>query len=159
MAHYNIWANAQFIRILRSLEDEKLDMEIVSSFPGIRKTVLHIWGAEDIWMQRLMQVPKVEWKALSFNDTIGALCDNWEETSGAYPDYINSKSDPEDFGASIPVTNIKGEKYNDQIAAILQHVFNHSSYHRGQLVTMLRQAGITTIPSTDLIAYVRATGI
>jgi uncharacterized damage-inducible protein DinB len=37
------------------------------------------------------------------------------------------------------------------------HVFNHGTYHRGQLVTMLRQVGVTEIPQTDYIAFVRTT--
>jgi uncharacterized damage-inducible protein DinB len=40
------------------------------------------------------------------------------------------------------------------LAPILQHVVNHSTYHRGQIATMLRQLGTKAIP-TDLIAYHR----
>jgi len=34
-------------------------------------------------------------------------------------------------------------------------VFNHSTYHRGQLVTMMRQLGETNVPVTDFIAFAR----
>jgi uncharacterized damage-inducible protein DinB len=34
-------------------------------------------------------------------------------------------------------------------------VFNHATYHRGQLVTMLRQIGAEKIPATDFAAFVR----
>jgi uncharacterized damage-inducible protein DinB len=33
------------------------------------------------------------------------------------------------------------------------HVVNHSTYHRGQLVTLLRQTGFTQLSSTDLATY------
>jgi uncharacterized damage-inducible protein DinB len=36
----------------------------------------------------------------------------------------------------------------------MQHLANHSTYHRGQITTMLRQLGVTPVP-TDLIAYYR----
>jgi uncharacterized damage-inducible protein DinB len=36
-----------------------------------------------------------------------------------------------------------------------QHLVNHGTYHRGQVVTMLRQLGAGTPPSTDLIAFYR----
>lgn len=36
----------------------------------------------------------------------------------------------------------------------IQHVFFHSMYHRGQVVTLLRQLGQTP-PRTDLIAFYR----
>jgi len=38
---------------------------------------------------------------------------------------------------------------------ILSHVFNHSTYHRGQLVTLFRQVGFTDVTSTDLLLYYR----
>jgi len=42
---------------------------------------------------------------------------------------------------------------------MLQHVFNHATYHRGQLVTMLRQLGQDKIPDTDFYTYCRLKGI
>jgi uncharacterized damage-inducible protein DinB len=35
---------------------------------------------------------------------------------------------------------------------MMQHVVNHSTYHRGQVVTMLKQLGVQ-VPSTDLLLY------
>ena len=37
---------------------------------------------------------------------------------------------------------------------MLRHVVDHSSYHRGQVVTMLRQVGVVP-PTTGLIYYYR----
>ncbi|MBK7965618.1 MAG: hypothetical protein IPK10_10245 [Bacteroidetes bacterium] len=37
----------------------------------------------------------------------------------------------------------------------LSHVVNHSTYHRGQLITLLRTVGFTTVESTDFIRYLR----
>ena len=34
---------------------------------------------------------------------------------------------------------------------------NHSTYHRGQIITILRELGVTTLPTTDLMAYFRET--
>ncbi len=39
---------------------------------------------------------------------------------------------------------------------MLQHVVNHGTYHRGQIVTMLRQLGAAPPQSMDLIAFYRA---
>jgi uncharacterized damage-inducible protein DinB len=38
---------------------------------------------------------------------------------------------------------------------MLQHVVNHSTYHRGQVATMLRQSGATPPKAMDLIAFYR----
>ena len=51
--------------------------------------------------------------------------------------------------------NMKGDPYENVVEEILYHLVNHGSYHRGQLVTMLRGAGVTQLVSTDLIAWFR----
>ena len=38
---------------------------------------------------------------------------------------------------------------------MLLHVFNHGTYHRGQLVTILRELGVEKIPQTDFIVWSR----
>ena len=60
-AKYNLWANSRMIEVLAKLSEEKLDMEIESSFPTIRKTVWHCVRAEDIWLQRLNLVGNPVW--------------------------------------------------------------------------------------------------
>jgi uncharacterized damage-inducible protein DinB len=44
---YNLWANQRMLDFIQEFcNDEQLNREITSSFPTIRKTLLHIWGAE-----------------------------------------------------------------------------------------------------------------
>ncbi|MBK6840509.1 MAG: hypothetical protein IPG90_21225 [Bacteroidetes bacterium] len=51
---YNLWANQRLLDIISEhCSDEQLNRELVSSFPTIRKTLLHIWGAESVWLIRL----------------------------------------------------------------------------------------------------------
>ena len=52
------------------------------------------------------------------------------------------------------MTTSKGTAYRHRFADMFRHVANHSSYHRGQAVTMLRQLGAKA-PSTDLIRFYR----
>jgi uncharacterized damage-inducible protein DinB len=154
-AQYNAWANGMFLSTLHSLDDEILDKEIVSSFSSIRKTVYHMWGAEDIWLQRLHRVEKPIWKVLSFEGSFAEVCLMWAEASQGLISYIVDLPDDSSLTRTIPVVNMKGELYQDAIEDILLHTFNHATYHRGQLVTMLRQVGVTSIPQTDLIAFKR----
>jgi uncharacterized damage-inducible protein DinB len=51
--------------------------------------------------------------------------------------------------------NTKKEQFKQPIYQVLLHMFNHSTYHRGQLVTMLRQLGVQKLPSTDFIVWSR----
>ncbi len=152
---YNIWANARFIEVLRRLSDEQHDKVIPSSFPSIRETVNHMWGAEDIWLQRLQKREDQVWRVPDFKGDIQEACDIWEEASDTLLQFAQSIPDDAGFSGTIHVVNMKGEHYDDVISDVLQHVANHATYHRGQLVTMLRQAGVTAIPSSDYTIYVR----
>jgi uncharacterized damage-inducible protein DinB len=51
--------------------------------------------------------------------------------------------------------NMKGDPFQDKVEDTLFHVVNHSAYHRGQITTMLREAGVEKVASTDLIHYLR----
>jgi uncharacterized damage-inducible protein DinB len=49
----------------------------------------------------------------------------------------------------------KKEQFKQPVYQMLLHLFNHGTYHRGQLVTMLRQLGVEKIPPTDFIVWSR----
>lgn len=46
---YNLWANQHFVNWLSTKSDDLLYQEIPSSFPGIIKTLLHIWSTQEYW--------------------------------------------------------------------------------------------------------------
>ncbi|MEJ7912972.1 MAG: DinB family protein, partial [Chitinophagaceae bacterium] len=49
--------------------------------------------------------------------------------------------------------NSKKEQFKQPVYQVLQHLFNHGTYHRGQLVNMLRQLKVDKIPPTDFIVW------
>ena len=53
----------------------------------------------------------------------------------------------------LAYVNIKGERWTYPFAEVLQHVVNHGTYHRGQLVQLLRDLG-QAAPSTDYLLFV-----
>jgi len=151
---YNLRANKLLCDVMAALTDEQIDMEIVSSFPSIRKTVYHMWGAEDIWKRRLSRESTDTWAPKHFKGAFTEALQSWQDTSQWYIDFIQAAGDELLLG-NLTYKNMAGDEYTNSVRDIVQHVMNHSTYHRGQLVTMLRQAGVTEIPSTDYIAFLR----
>ncbi|MCD6011172.1 MAG: DinB family protein [Flavipsychrobacter sp.] len=151
-ARYNVWANKQMIDTMLQLGPDAVDKEVTSSFPSLRTTVYHIWGAEDIWLQRLQHVAKPTWAAAGFEGSFEEACHNWEERSAQLMHYV-AKMDDAALHNMLHYNDIKGNPYQRHIWEVLQHVCNHSTYHRGQLVAMLRQCGATAIPQTDFSFY------
>lgn len=96
-ARYNAWANGLFTAIIRDLPEELLDKEIPSSFPSIRKTVVHVWSSENTWLQRLEGVTNPVWLQNSFRGSIDDACEGWDGCSAGIERYIESKANS-DFG-------------------------------------------------------------
>ena len=57
----------------------------------------------------------------------------------------------------IAYENYKNERWEYSLARMIQHLVNHSSYHRGQIVTLLRQLGRAP-RSTDLLVWIDEAG-
>ncbi|MCC6252809.1 MAG: hypothetical protein IT238_10140 [Bacteroidia bacterium] len=150
---YNLWANNRIVQCTESLSIEQMHQPIISSFETVYKTILHIWSAEYIWLERLQgnEVHELPKKMLEnekfFNN-------RFLSNSANFCDFISAQPD-EYFENNTTYRNSKGITYTSQNSTLILHCFNHSSYHRGQLVVLFRQLGLTQIPSTDFIAYDR----
>ena len=149
LARYNTWANMQLISVLLQLDEEQLDMEIVSSFSSLRKTVYHMWSAEDIWLQRLLLAEKPVWAESVFTGSFEEAVKKWQQASKKLQSFTEKQFSDESFQHVMQYHNLKKQPVKLPVHIGLMQAFNHATYHRGQLVTMLRQAGVTKIPGTD----------
>jgi uncharacterized damage-inducible protein DinB len=155
-ALYNVWANNLIIETLMGLDGEQSDREITSSFPSVRKTVCHVWSAEYIWWQRITLVEHPVWAESAFTGSLAEACQNWQDASAKLVAFVEKQFDDRALTHVFQYYDLKKNSHKSPVYLVLQHVFNHSTYHRGQLVTMLRQVGVKKIPQTDFIAYARS---
>jgi uncharacterized damage-inducible protein DinB len=149
-AAYNHWANQQFADWLGSASEEDMNREIESSFSSLRETVIHIWNAEYLWLQTVKNESADNSPARNFNGSKDGLLRGWLEASENFSDHLMTMT-LEELQAQRPRS--RGEGYT-VIVDMIHHCMNHSTYHRGQLITMGRQAGLTDPPRTDFIYYV-----
>ena len=56
--------------------------------------------------------------------------------------------------APLQFSDMAGNPYSEPLVQLLQHLVNHGSYHRGQVITMLRQAGGETV-ALDMLFFFR----
>jgi uncharacterized damage-inducible protein DinB len=150
---YNVWANKAIADFIDAQDNSILDKEIVSSFNTIRKTIFHLADAQHIWLSRLKGSSPTDWpsKTMKPEDAIPVL----RATSEAYSQFCSGRDDS--FWNSVCTFKaLDGIEYKETIGNITMHVMNHGTFHRGQIITMLRQAGLEgKMPRTDLIAYLR----
>ena len=154
-AQFNAWANQQFIELMLSMPPELIEKEVVSSFPSIKATSIHIWSAEYMWLQRLMLTENPVWVQSTYTGSFENACKEWKDTSGKLVAFVEKQFDDRSFTHVLQYYDLKKNSHKTPVYLVLQHVFNHSTNHRGQLITLLRQADVKKIPSTDFIQFAR----
>jgi uncharacterized damage-inducible protein DinB len=152
LANYNVWATGVFCNMLQQISEEQWLQKIISSFNSIQETALHVVSAENAWTKRMQKKENIEWLQVSFKGTESELIELWKNTSAELKDFIIG-FDEADLETNLHFKRFNGEAYTKPFHQIFSHVFNHATYHRGQLVTMLRQVGFTGIQPTDLIEF------
>jgi len=149
---YDQWADLKMLEALAALTSDQFKKDLGASFGGIQGTLVHILSADKIWLNRWTGKLPEPLKVDNF-PTIEVIKKQWDtyhfEVSNFY------KSLPEErINEPMHYTDFKGNSYANPLYLQIQHKVNHSTYHRGQLVTILRQLGVPAV-STDLINYIR----
>lgn len=151
-AAYNFWANETLIDCIESnCTDEQIDQTIISSFDSIRKTVYHLWDAESIWHKRWIGEKIDSWPSKHFTGDFHQCKHLLLENSDRLKKFVQSRT-PEQLKEVFQFRLMNGNSGESTYWQSFHHIFNHSTYHRGQLVTMIRQVGVTKVPATDYIA-------
>ncbi len=150
-AQFNQWAHKRLLDLIRGLTPEQQHVIVPSSFDSLYKTVYHVWGAESLWLGRLNLAP-IKISGDPFNGSMEELSKALEAVDQQWVDWVESKDDNM-LVEKIHYKNMAGQPFQQSYDLLLQHIFNHSTYHNGQLVTMLRALGIDKIPGTDFVAW------
>lgn len=153
-AAYNVWANQRICDVILALPEEKHQQEIVSSFNSLYATLLHMWDAESGWWQRVKMQERIVFPKEHFNGSMKELAAGLMQQSRRWEEWVKNASELS-LRHVFHYQNSKRELFKESVSWVLLHVFNHSTYHRGQLVTMLRQLGQEKLPSTDFINWIR----
>ncbi len=153
--NYNLWANRRIIDLFQPESKALWERKVISSFPSVQQTMLHIWNAETIWLSRLQGHSPTKFPSKNFQGSKADLTEGWLATSRQFRDFV-AQQNVETIRTIISYRTTAGITYQQHIYEIIQHCMNHGSFHRGQLITLARQLGLTdNLPSTDLIYYYR----
>ena len=148
---YNRWANARSLQAASTVSHEDFIKEVGGSFASLRGTLAHMYGAEWIWLERWRGTsPRKLPFSLDFPD-VETIRSRWQDVERGQKEFLGGL-DQGRLGEVISYVNLKGETFAYPLGRMLQHVVNHSTYHRGQVATLLRQLGATPL-STDLLLY------
>jgi uncharacterized damage-inducible protein DinB len=140
--------------VINQLPEEKQKQELLSSFKSLYSTVLHVLDAESIWWQRIKLQERIIKPSDDFNGDMKELSNNLLHQNKQWNDWIVNANEHQ-LQHVFQYQNSKREQFKQPVYQVLLQVFNHGTYHRGQLVNMLRQLGVEKIPGTDFISWSR----
>jgi uncharacterized damage-inducible protein DinB len=150
---YNAWANRRMFDALAPLAAEQYMRDLKSSFASIHGTLCHIVWAEQLWLHRWLGKPA---PGTPQGKDMAGLVDarvRWEEIDAARAVFLDGFTDKR-LGDGITIQPTSGGAHRHTFRQMFLHSVDHSSYHRGQIVTMLRQLDVKP-PSTGMMGFFR----
>jgi uncharacterized damage-inducible protein DinB len=148
---YTEWANHLVLDAMAQLTDEQRQHDFKISHSSLHGTLTHMAGAEWIWLERWQGIsPTHGWHGADFAD-LAALRARWQQVESRRRALLNELND-EALLQELSYRNLKGEPFTLPLGAQMQHVVNHSTLHRGQVVGMMRQLGVAP-PAVDLLYF------
>ena len=150
---YDHWANNRILRAASALTPEQFTRDLGGSFRSVRDTLVHLIGGEWGWLEYWKE-PSHGPQSLTdlwarhdalFNPdafpNLTALDFKWREVEKKQAEFVTRVTD-ESLEKLLPVRTTQVT-----LAHLMQHLVNHSTYHRGQVAMMLRQVGAEPLPT------------
>jgi uncharacterized damage-inducible protein DinB len=155
---YTEWANELAMDAAQQLPDEDLRRDVGISHKSIFGTLVHMAGAEWIWLERWHGRSPAKAEAWSLWSTescagLSMLQERWGQLVDQRTQFVSELNESK-LSAELPFKLLSGDPSSMPLINQMQHVVNHATMHRGQVVGMIRQLGIEP-PATDLIFYLR----
>ncbi len=151
-ASYHLWANKRLAQFLENIDKDILSQKIDSSFPSILHTLSHINKVHRFWLGFIStgEMEAFDWKEndLTASYQLTELVDSSEKMTATFRAYDDEALE------EILKMRSRRSSYDESRFHFIMHVINHTTYHRGQVVSMMRILGVKDkFPKTDYLAY------
>jgi uncharacterized damage-inducible protein DinB len=146
---FNAWATRRTFEATAVLSDDEFTRDLKNSFPSVRDTLIHIVGGEWVWLTRWKGSSPTAFPNPDAVLTHGDIVRFWNGVDAERNAWLRTLQDA-DLDAMVSYRSFAGLDFTFPLWQMIRHLVNHSSYHRGQVATMLRQLGHKPL-STDFI--------
>jgi uncharacterized damage-inducible protein DinB len=159
---YDRWANHRVLEAASRLDAEQFARDLRAGFGSVRDTLIHIIAGEWIWLSYWKDPPEnssllkdlADRRDALFNPgalpTVAALRSKWAEVEKEQIEFLNGVT------SEALARTLLFRTTRVSLAHLMQHVINHSTYHRGQIALMMRHLGAEPV-ATDFHEFL-ATG-
>ena len=143
LAEYNAWMNGKLYAACATMSDEERKRDRGAFFHSIHGTLNHLLLADSVWMGRF------DGKAFAFRGLDQELYASFDELRASrtamderIERWAHGLTDAA-LSAKIEFTSaITKRAHSPTLWTVVLHFFNHQTHHRGQLTTLLSQAGV-----------------
>lgn len=153
---YNYWRNQKILTQAALIQPWQFDAPTTYSFVSLRGTLVHMFGAEWLWYQRLHE--GVSPTAMPGKDefpTLQSIVDRWADLETQWRGWANTLTDADLKGTrTYTLMGSQRPTVTDVLWATLAHVVNHGTQHCAELAQMLTDYGQSP-GNIDLIYYLR----
>lgn len=160
---YSAWANSVVLSACAKLSEDQLQRNLGTSHSNILRTLRHIYYSERVWTRRLIAgalPPMVEVGDQStFRDPdpepdLNRIAHDWPEVDRDIRIWVEDATDAQ-LETELTSLMPDGSHFAVKCWEIIAHSVNHSTLHRGQIITMLRMLGFQP-PNLDQFSFYMA---
>ncbi|GAA0786067.1 damage-inducible protein DinB [Roseibium denhamense] len=149
MAAYNLWMSEKLYAASGQMTDEERKRDRGAFFKSVHSTLNHLLFADRAWMSRFTGHPyEIKGMGVDLYADFGGLKSAHLAIAGDIIAFTGTLT-PEWLAGELEWTNTRGLTKVRPKWLLVTHMFNHQTHHRGQISTLLTQAGID-IGVTDL---------
>ena len=166
LSQYNRWMNERIFSACTELAEVELKRDRGAYFGSVFGTLNHIMIGDIVWLKRFALSPHgfpslASINAMPIPESLDAILHSSLESLSAARQSMDAEIigfcdevSSEQLSEPLSYKNFAGQSYTDPLGILVQHLFNHQTHHRGQITTLLSQAGID-VGATDLMVCVR----
>lgn len=156
MLSYHHWANQTILNRLRELPSALLYQETASSYPTLAATLTHLYAVDQMWylivqgtdmpealeQSRPLMEQGNDWSLEEFDERLS-------QQAQQYDTWIKQT----DLKRTIQLNNPYVGVRQTSLEEIVLHLVNHGTYHRGNIATMLRQLGHSSVMNDYILFW------
>lgn len=163
---HRAWTNGNLLNAVTPLPEATLQAPFAIGQGSLWKSLVHMHAAEWVWLQTLLgnesptmpgdlpgHLPGNQLGSGAI-ESLDELRDRWQKLERLWREYLATLSEA-DLDVRVPKVSYQGVRHLTRRGDILMHVCLHANYTAAQVVNMLRQAGVTSLPETMLITLAR----
>jgi len=150
---YHQWATGKVLEETVPLPANQLVAALGGSFANVYDTLVHLYQADCIWLDRLNGVPMGKLADYEAPGCTYDLQNAWTAMLAKMVARAEGLTES-DWLREMSYKTLAGVEYETPLWQMVLHIVNHGSHHRGQITNMLRQLGVKPV-NLDLIAFYR----